>query len=92
MDCTVTAIAAGLPAARTCRLDRAFALRPDDLVLAARGLRSGQVRIIDLTPHFCDAKRCFSVIGGVLLRHDATHLTVTFAATLGPFVVRALDR
>jgi hypothetical protein len=91
MDCTVTAIAAGLPAARTCRLDRAFALRPDDLVLAARGVHSGQVRIIDLTRQFCDATRCLSVIGGVLVRHDATHLTQTFAATLGPFLVRALD-
>ena len=91
MDCTTTAIAAGLPAARTCRLDRAFALRPDDLVLGARGLASGQVRIIDLTRHFCDATRCLSVIGGVLVRHDATHLTQTFAATLGPFLVRALD-
>jgi hypothetical protein len=91
MDCTTTAIAAGLPAARTCALDRAFALRPDDVVLAARGLRSTQVRIIDLTRYFCDATRCFSVIGGVLVRHDATHLTLTFAATLGPFLVRALD-
>ena len=91
IDCTSTAIAAGLPAARTCRLDRAFALRPDDLVLAARGLRSRQVRIIDLTRQFCDASRCLSVIGGVLVRHDATHLTQTFAATLGPFLVRALD-
>lgn len=92
MDCTVSAIATGLSAARSCALDRAFALRPDALVLAARGLRSAQVQIIDLTPHFCDAKHCFSVIGGVLLRHDPTHLTQTFAATLGPFVVRALDR
>ena len=56
------------------------------------GCAPAQVRIIDLTPHFCDATRCFSVIGGVLVRHDATHLTQTFAATLGPFVVRALDR
>ena len=92
MDCTSTAIAAGLSAARTCTLGRAFALRPDDVALAARGLRSKQVRVIDLTRHFCDATRCFSVIGGVLVRHDATHLTQTFAATLGPFLVRALDR
>ncbi len=92
MDCTSTAIAAGLPAARTCMLGRAFALRPDDLALAAGGLRSKQVRIIDLTRHFCDATRCFSVIGGVLVRHDATHLTQTFAATLGPFLVSALAR
>lgn len=91
MACVSSALKAGLSAARTCTLDRSFALRPDEVVLAARELRSGRVRVIDLTRHFCDATRCFAVIGGVLVRHDATHLTQTFAATLGPFVVRALD-
>ncbi len=90
MDCVATALRAGLPAARTCTLKRSVALRADEVVEAARGLRSGRVQIIDFTRQFCDPTRCFAIIGGVLARHDATHLTQTFAATLGPFLVRAL--
>jgi len=58
---------------------------------AARSVRSPNVKRIDLTRFFCDSRRCFSVVGGALVRHDESHLTQAFAATLGPFVLRALD-
>ena len=35
-------------------------------------------------------RKCPSVIGGVLVRKDGSHLTRAFAQTLGPFVLRAL--
>ncbi len=92
LRCVTKALRSGRSAARSCSLPRSDALAPDDLVQAARSLHSRRVRVIDLTRQFCDAKRCFAVIGGVLVRHDATHLTQTFAATLGPFLARALDR
>jgi hypothetical protein len=66
-------------------------VKTDPLVNAARALRSPNVKVIDLTRHFCDAKRCFTVVGGALVRHDTSHLTQLFAATLGPFILRALD-
>ena len=31
------------------------------------------------------------MIGGVLVRKDGSHLTRAFAATLGPFVLRAVS-
>jgi hypothetical protein len=40
---------------------------------------------------FCDA-RCYPVIGGALVVRDANHMTGTYSSTLGPYVLRALDR
>ena len=47
--------------------------------------------MLDLTPFFCDA-RCYPVIGGALVVRDANHMTGTYSATLGPYVLRAFDR
>ena len=66
-------------------------MKTDPLVEAARAVGSAKVKVVDLTRYFCDAKRCFSVIGGALIRHDESHLTQAFAYTLGPFILRALD-
>jgi hypothetical protein len=54
-------------------------------------MRSPQVRSVDLTPFFCDRRRCFPVVGGALVYKDAHHLTRVFSASLGPFLLRALD-
>ena len=32
------------------------------------------------------------MIGGALVVRDANHMTGTYSATLGPYVLRALDR
>ena len=55
-------------------------------------MRSARVRLIDLTSRVCDAKRCFPVVGGALVHRDPTHITPAFSATLGPFILRALER
>ena len=62
----------------------------DALAAAAASLRSSRVRLIDLTPHFCDEARCYPVIGGALVQRDETHLTPVFATTLGPYILRAV--
>ena len=64
----------------------------DQLAAAAVKMRAARVRVIDLTPHFCDESQCFPVVGGALVQRDETHLTTTFSATLGPYVLRALLR
>jgi hypothetical protein len=69
-----------------CAEPPSFALPRDPAVVAAR--RSGR-EILDLTPFFCDA-RCYPVIGGALVVRDANHMTGTYSATLGPYVLRAL--
>ena len=50
----------------------------------------GRVKVLDFTKYMCGATKCPSVIGGVLVRKDGSHLTRAFAQTLGPFVLRAL--
>ncbi|HEX6388258.1 MAG TPA: SGNH hydrolase domain-containing protein, partial [Solirubrobacteraceae bacterium] len=90
LGCVSRALAAGRSAQFGCTFSRGPAVPLDPLLEAARALRSARVKAIDLTPHYCDATRCFAVIGGALVRHDKAHLTQTFAATLGPFILRAL--
>lgn len=90
LDCVAGALLEGRPAGAACTRRRATALRRDPLVAAARDVRSPLVTVVDLTPQFCDERRCPAVIGGALVHRDRTHLTPAFAATLGPFVARAL--
>ena len=89
--CVSRAIAARRRAQTACTRPRADSVRADPLVAAARSVRSANVKVIDLTRVFCDSQRCFAVIGGVLVRHDESHLTKLFSMTLGPFILRALD-
>ena len=45
-----------------------------------------------MTRFICNRRRCFPVVGGVLVHKDIGHLTRLFSTTLGPFVLRALNR
>ncbi|MDP2710513.1 MAG: SGNH hydrolase domain-containing protein [Solirubrobacteraceae bacterium] len=92
LRCVARALNAGRSPGPACARPRRVAVRPDPLVAAARSLRSPRVQVIDLTRHFCSARVCFPVVGGVLVHRDATHLTPAFSATLGPFILRALER
>ena len=88
--CVDNAVARHRPAGALCAQSRASNLVPDPQVAAARTIR--RARVIDLSSHMCDARRCFAVVGGVLLRKDGTHLTSLFATTLGPYVLRSVHR
>ena len=65
---------------------------PDPAVLAAKRFASPRVHVIDMTRFICNRRRCFPVVGGVLVHKDIGHLTRLFSTTLGPFVLRALNR
>jgi hypothetical protein len=91
LRCVANALASGDPTAAACTLDRDSALLRDPLAEAARDVRSPRAKLIDLTNHFCDDRRCFSVVGGALVHHDETHMTTPFGASLGPFLLRALS-
>jgi len=75
-----------------CAVPRGEALDPDPMVVAAERLRSPRVRVVDLTPSFCDELFCLPVVGGALVHRDTTHLTAVFAATLGPALRREVAR
>ncbi|MGH2944510.1 MAG: SGNH hydrolase domain-containing protein, partial [Solirubrobacteraceae bacterium] len=90
LRCLTTAVASGLSAGAACTQRRRIALGRDPLATAAQEVVSPQVRLVDLTPHFCDDRRCFAVVGGALVARDHNHMTPVFSATLGPYVLRAL--
>ena len=74
-----------------CRVPRRFAIRTDPAAIAARHLASPRVSVIDLTHYFCGARFCYPVVGGVLVHLDHQHMTRVYAATLGPYLQRAID-
>jgi peptidoglycan/LPS O-acetylase OafA/YrhL len=75
-----------------CSVPRRLALQPDPQVAAASTAGSSRVRVVDLTRQLCDARTCPAVVGGALAFKDPDHLTPVFAATLGPFLRRDIDR
>jgi SGNH domain (fused to AT3 domains) len=85
-DCVRRRMARRQSLVRACGVPRRTAIRPDPAIAAARATGRGT---IDLTRQFCDARRCYPVIGGALVHKDADHLTQVFARTLGPFLDRA---
>jgi hypothetical protein len=78
-------------AAQACAVPRDKALLPDAAVLAARRLRSPRLRVIDMTPFFCDRDSCPPVIGGALVYKDYEHISGVYATTLAPYLLRAID-
>jgi hypothetical protein len=72
-----------------CAVPRRAALPADPAAAAAREV-GGRVRVVDLTRFFCGPRRCFPVIGGVLVYKDENHLTPLFARTLGPYLLQAV--
>jgi peptidoglycan/LPS O-acetylase OafA/YrhL len=89
--CVEKAIASHADAGRRCAVPRSFAIDRDSEAVAAARLRSPRVRTVDLTRFFCDSTRCYPVIGGVLVHKDDHHMTMVFATTLGPYLLRAVD-
>lgn len=91
LRCVGRALAAGQPPGPACARPRRLALERDPLAEVARDLRSPHVRVIDLTSHVCDARLCYPVVGGALVHRNETHMTPAFSASLGPFILHALD-
>ncbi|MGQ0464246.1 MAG: acyltransferase family protein [Sporichthyaceae bacterium] len=66
-------------------------LQPDPLAEAGRLLGSPLVEVADLSDYFCDATRCAAVVGRVPVYFDGSHLSATFATTMGPALLPYLD-
>ena len=90
--CVRSARARRRNAGDTCALPRAASLPPDGAVVAAKRLRSPRVRVIDMTPFFCSRRRCLPVVGGALVYKDREHMTDVFSTSLGPYLLRAINR
>ena len=83
------AINAGKPLA--CANPRSKVLIDDDMMRAARAMR-GEVNLVDLSDYFCDAKRCYAVIGAASVYFDYDHMTTQFSATLASALLRLMPR
>ncbi len=77
------------PIGTACASPRSAVVTPDPGAAAAAA-RAPRARVLDLTRFFCSAARCFPVVGGVYVHKDDNHMNAVFAATLGPFLLRAL--
>ena len=77
-----------LNSARACTESRSTVLnKADPIGIAATA--SG-ASLLDFTDKYCDAKECFSVVGGANVYRDRDHLTVTWTLTLKNFIGDAI--
>jgi hypothetical protein len=90
-SCVARAVKRSRPPGRACATRRSASLDRDPAIAAARAEGSARVRTIDLTRYFCGPRRCYPVIGGVLVLRDQHHMTATYATTMGPFLLREAD-
>ena len=90
LACVSRALHRHRPPGAACAVPRAVALPRDPAAAAAREA-GGRVRVVDLSRFFCGPRRCFPVVGGVLVYKDQNHLTPLFARTLGPYLLQALN-
>jgi peptidoglycan/LPS O-acetylase OafA/YrhL len=74
-----------------CAVDRSAAQPPDPLAEAARRTSLRDVSLVDLTKYFCDSRRCYAVVGNVVVYFDANHLNREFSRSLKPMIEDSLD-
>jgi hypothetical protein len=87
-QCVGRALAAHRVPAQACSTSRAASVDPDPEFAAAARWGSSRVQRVDLTRYFCGARRCYPVIGGVLVLRDQHHMTATYSSTLGTMLLR----
>jgi peptidoglycan/LPS O-acetylase OafA/YrhL len=75
-----------------CAVPRSGAISRDAEAIAAGRLRTGRLRVVELTDFLCDTRRCEPVIGGALVYKDNNHLTTVFSRSLGPYLRLAIER
>ncbi|WP_365997394.1 acyltransferase family protein [Mycolicibacterium sp.] len=75
-----------------CGTSRAEGFAHPDPLVSATSLVP-EAAVIDLTPYYCTADRCPSVIGNVIVYRDTNaHLTATFVKTLAPAIADEIRR
>jgi SGNH domain-containing protein len=74
-----------------CSVPRRWALRSDPLATAARASELSRVGLVNLTHFFCGTRRCYPVVGGVLVHKDEHHISRAYSRSLGPYLLRRLD-
>ena len=78
--------------ALACAPDRTTALNAAGLAAEAAATRAGGGQYADLSELFCAAQRCPVIVGRDLVFRDDNHITVSYAATLGPVIGMLADQ
>ena len=91
-DCVEEALHRGDDAGQVCAIPRRMSLKTDPAALATRRSTDRRVKLIDMTHFFCSTELCYPVVGGALVHKDTTHISLTFGTTLGPYLLRAINR
>jgi peptidoglycan/LPS O-acetylase OafA/YrhL len=92
LACVQQAIHAGRAAGEACKVPRRVAMERDPQATAAVEADSARVHSVNLNSIFCDRSWCYPVIGGALVHKDQHHLTVPWATSLGPYLLRDVKR
>jgi peptidoglycan/LPS O-acetylase OafA/YrhL len=79
------------PASPWCMLERARVLEVPSPTATLKD-PPANVRFIDLSDYFCDARTCPMVVGNVMVYRHLSHITATYARTLEPMLSRELER
>jgi peptidoglycan/LPS O-acetylase OafA/YrhL len=75
----------------TCSVPRSEALSISDLQFEAARNYPG-VKAIDMTDAFCDEKKCFTMVGGIVVYLDLSHINKTYAGNLTDFLDAKIQR
>ena len=51
-----------------------------------------EVNLVDLSDYFCDARRCYAVIGGASIYYDYDHMSLQFSASLASALLQRLPK
>jgi peptidoglycan/LPS O-acetylase OafA/YrhL len=73
-----------------CAMPRAAALSTRILPDVVSSIGRPDVQLVETSEYFCDDTTCYAMIGGVAAYFDASHLSGTYAETLGPYLADAL--
>jgi hypothetical protein len=61
-------------------------LPADPLLKAVRAVHDPRITSTAMTRYLCESQKCQAVVGGVPVYFDGSHLSNTYARTLGPFL------
>lgn len=80
-------LASNLDEPATCNNPRGRATESPDLSDALDDRpQLNQVLFLDPSDRMCDVSRCYAALGGIPVFADASHLSASFARTLGPWI------
>ncbi len=85
-----TCLADSAESADPCSNPRATALSTRIFPDVVSSIGRDGVRFVDTSDYFCDDRTCYAMIGGVAVYFHASHLTGTYAESLGPYLAAAL--